>query len=403
MSNIGLDRFVRTARSSETGELALREKGGGASLENTGTLGNKVVRFFRRIGEALHVIRPEPSREQQLASAARSFGTALRGEYGKDIAAKVMSSMDKRAITGQQVQAAIAEAAQLRHQQQRDNRAQLAEALPEPHHVDGNGTVVRLPEGLRQAHGPSSDDLRPLPHRFDELCREAGVDPSSLRPEQKDYYERRLVAKLDEDSENGRMALDAKTVSRNAIGVLKEIRNAGVNFDALDAAEKQMRETARLWLQSMGKGSDSRAMVTAHAEFNASVRKFSDLRDPKGGKDGYIDSRSVALFSALRSLPKAEGSDIAARMLTRNSPLAAVARAATSIISEIDGDDGERNHEVGQMLESCSMLLRASSALHGPVNGSYEKDDAALGKAQVDPKLELQAREAILQAYAPPT
>jgi hypothetical protein len=395
MSNINLGQFVRAGRSNETAELALRQKGGGSSLENTGTLGNKVVRFFRWIGEALHVIRPEPTREQQLQKAAKSFGDALRGEFGGAIAGKVLDSMDKRAITGRQARAAIAEAAQLRHQQQRGNQALIAEALPEPSHLDRNGTVVRLPERLSHAHAPPSDELRPLPHRFDDLCRQAGLEPSSLRPEQKDYYERRLTAKLDEDSENGRKALDEKTVSSSAVAVLKEIRKAGGNFDALDSAEKQMRQTARLWLQSMAKGGNAGQMVEAHAAFDTAMRKFNQLIDPVAGADTYYETCSVALVEALRSLPEGAGKDIARRMLSKDSPLAAVAQAAKTILSE--SSDGV-SHYAGQMLNSCTMLLRSSSLLHGPVNASYAEDDRALGKVEASSKLVLQAREAILRA-----
>ena len=94
---VNLDAFSRTASLQRTGELTVS----GQTLRNEGTVGNMIANFFRSIGEALGLIKPDPARAQRQQVAYNAFKEALSTKFGDNIANNVMVTIGtNRPLTG---------------------------------------------------------------------------------------------------------------------------------------------------------------------------------------------------------------------------------------------------------------------------------------------------------------
>lgn len=100
-----IDQFRQAARLDTQGEVAL--KPGADQLENRGTIGSKVVRFFRSIGEYLGICTRSPDAQERQASALYAFREALNQKFGEGLARQVTAHIEHQPLTGQVVNETI--------------------------------------------------------------------------------------------------------------------------------------------------------------------------------------------------------------------------------------------------------------------------------------------------------
>jgi hypothetical protein len=359
MSDTSIQRFSDLARLSGSGEI--RYAKGGDELINKGTFGHRVASFFRAIGEALHIVQPDPTRAQRQADALNDFKEVMTGRYGASLTNQAFQALGldqpNAALTGRKIEQAREIArGQIAHNHQA-NLNLLRDHLP-----------PRGESEATDAFKAVADAMKPK------------LDPPVLSDEAAKEYRTRLGEAMDSHARLGREALTPEAVRKLATAALKQTLKLEAEGGIAAASEARVQYAAAVKeaLEAIGRGESPSQLVPRLALMSQRFETMleAELLDEAGGEELTSFTES-AVFRALKQI-QAESPEFAREIqrkaLADGSPLAAVLGAASSGRGLPSGATNNHIKLGGQITAFTGAIVGSLATMLNPLGKSGSDD-----------------------------
>lgn len=366
MSGISLSSFLHTAQRAE-GTVRIA-KGTSDELVNKGTIGNRLATFFRNVGEAIGLVRPnQPERAQRQQQAVAAFQQALTDHYGDAVANKVMArtGLDQATVLTSDLIRQTNQEARLEIQQNRQQNLQDTQRFAPP----------------QAGASPSAD--------FTRIAQSLNVNPDSLSAMAKTVFTERLTSAMDAKSEQGRIQLAAKDIEDLAKKTLKEVSrlDAAGKLDEAEDARADHAQAMHDVLAAIGQGASPKVLVDRLRAADAALQNvFSTEARANPGLDDIQEVGGAALQKALNSYPAEDRQNLYkayGRSLEPDGVLRALYVGAQSVVDDMmaemeDDAIGEDMRAVGAVRSAITAVANGISAAGGSPSGDSDADMARL-------------------------
>lgn len=366
MTGISLSSFLHTAQQAE-GTVRIA-KGTADELVNKGTIGNRLATFFRNVGEAIGLVRPnQPERAQRQQQAVAAFQQALTDHYGTALANTVMArtGLDQATVLTSDLIRQTNREARQEVQQNRQQNLQSAQRFAPP-----------------QAGDDASAD-------FTRIAQSLKVDPDSLSTKAKTVFTERLTSAAAAQSGQGRKQLSSHAMEDLAKKTLKEVSklDAAGTLDAAEKARAEYAQTMQDVLAAIGRGAGPAVLLDRFRAADAALQNvFTTEARENPGLDDIQEVSGTALQKALNGHPAEDRQGLYkayARSLEPDGVLRALYVGSQVVVDDMMGEmesdaitDDMR--AVGAVRSAITAVANGISAAGGSPSGDTDADMARL-------------------------
>ena len=365
MSGVSFDKFIDTARISDSGNIRFA-KGEGDEVINKGGFGHSVASFFQSIGRGLGIMKPDPTLQQRQTDALDRFKEVLTGRFGAEVANAALHATGLDApnatLTGRSVIAAADHAMVVLKQNKQANLSEMQKYLPP-------GQGEQASQGFSELAGMMKPPLV----------------PATLSPDAASDFTARLRAAVESESRMGRQAVTPERMKELAKDTLKQVARLERFGEVQNAAKAQQEYAAAVKsvIVSIGRGDDPGKLALKLEQMS---RKFEALLeaeqfDETGGAE-LIEMTERAMFQAIREL-RAEHPGLAEKaqqkILGDGSSLLALVKASQD--GDVQRDHARTNNAVktaGQVTAFASALVNGFQVAFGSVGTDSRADQDRL-------------------------
>ena len=354
--SITIGAYARAGARSGDGEVRLA-KGTTDQLVNKGTFGNAAASFFRGIGEALHLVRPDPTRATRQREALEGFQNAMREHFGTEIANAALTQQgltgpDAR-LTGNAIQGAVQAAKAQILLNRQANVTAMRELLPPQPGERPSDAFTALVANLRPPRTADS---------FTAGERAAIVE--------------RLQVSVSAVSKLGRERLSPEAMQRLADTAVKQVAklSAAGQLEAAGQARRDLTASMGRLISSIGSGASADRVAEQLRLVNDSLNRAITTLGIEGAGDDIGVLLEEATLVALRSVPGPKQEKMLAAIMGPDSPLRAVVSAAIDRRQDLDGLGQKSLQLLSRMDAIATAVVRNAGLVAGGGTGSRHED-----------------------------
>ena len=334
---LSISTFQQVANIKPQGELQVKDQ----QLENRGTIGNTIARFFHSIGAFFGLCQKAPTQQERQQTALTAFREALTTQFGSDISQRVTQNL-AGPLTGAKVNQAITDAKRELMQIRYGNEQALSRMLPGEYIV----TPMTKDVGLRGISHFESQMGKGLYDRlqtretalqnFTGLCQDARVknvegfkalfNPSDNWSPNNGHtlYREMLTGTANSQAHSNTRTLSDEQVRQLAVSTLtsmrhletpEEVEQAHQSFNQYTSSIKTMlSDIANGRVQSLQQGREQ--MDRAYENIQTAFKLEGGLMSDDG-----LPIFDAAFGKALAELPPHERTALFERMSKEPNPL----------------------------------------------------------------------------------
>ena len=339
---ISLTAFQQTANIKPQGELQLNTSG--QQVENRGTVGNNLTRFFQSIGAFFGLCQKPPAEQERQATALTAFREALTTRFGEDVTQQVAQGLSGP-LTGSKVSETITQARRLLQESRFANEKTVAKMMPgeyieTPVMKDVSLRSMNHAE-TRMGKGGLYDKVQTQEkalENFTQLCTDAGVKDvekfTTLFNPYNNYeptnahtlYREMLMGATYSDSRGNVQTVSENSVKLSANDQLKTMRKLTTGEEVAQAHQNftQYADAIKTMLSDIANHRDTNLQQLAQRVDLAS-EGTKDAFKLEGGmtSDDGMPIAFAAFGKALSELPQTERTALFERLANKDNPLSA--------------------------------------------------------------------------------
>lgn len=354
--SVTIGAYVRAGARSDDGVVRLA-KGHEGQLVNKGTLGNSAASFFRSIGEALHLVQPDPTRAQRQQDALQGFQRAMREHFGEGIANAALAQqhlLDPGArLTGSAIQGATRIAmAQIQANRQANVQAMRDFLPPAP----GQQPSQAFTDLAARLNPPRAAD--------------------SFSAAERSAIAERLQLAVGGASRLGREQIapqDLQALARSVVKQVARLSEPG-QLDAANAARRDLASNMRGLVADLSSGAAPDRVADRMRQVNDALSPAVQTNGLEGSGDEVADLLRDATLVALRGMSGRAQEKTLASILGPESPLRAVLSAAADRREDMS-DLGQRSQQLLTRMNAIGTMVASTLGLSvGAATGSRATD-----------------------------